>query len=161
MLEIGVAFFMLVSDASGRNEGAKTDERLSKADRIRKYGEVFTPEWVVRDMCDMLERENPAAFDPKRTFLEPTCGDGAFVLEILRRKFARCKCRADYTSSLKSVYGMELQAENVAACIANVTALCREHFRPTKDELQIIKDHIIMCDSLKIMRMMADENLRR
>lgn len=136
-------------------------DRMTKAERIRAFGEVFTLPHTVADMCDMLERENPAIFDPERTFLEPTCGDGAFVLEILRRKFQRCKCRADYTASLKSVYGMELQAENVAACIANVTALCREHFRPTKDELQIINDHIIMADSLKILRMMADENLRR
>lgn len=136
-------------------------DRMTKAERVRAFGEVFTPPRIVADMCDMLERENPAIFDPERTFLEPTCGDGAFVLEILRRKFQRCKCRADYTAALKSVYGMELQAENVAACIANVTALCREHFRLTKDELQIINDHIIMADSLKILRMMADENLMR
>lgn len=136
-------------------------DRMTKAERVRAFGEVFTPPHIVADMCDMLARENPAIFDPERTFLEPTCGDGAFVLEILRRKFSRCKCRADYTAALKSVYGMELQAENVAACIANVTALCREHFRPTKDDLQVINDHIIMADSLKILRMMADENLRR
>ena len=68
---------------------------LTKEEKVRKFGEVFTPDWVVRDMCDMLEKENPGCFEPERTFLEPTCGDGAFVVEILRRKFARCKCRTD------------------------------------------------------------------
>ena len=136
-------------------------ERISKQERVRKYGEVFTPEWVVKKMCDMLEQENPEqdAFAPWTTFLEPTCGDGAFVVEILRRKFQRCRCRADYRTALESVYGLEIQPENVAACIANVTALCQAYFKPTKEEMQIINDHIIMCDALKVMRMMADERL--
>jgi hypothetical protein len=60
---------------------------LTKDERIRKYGEVFTPPDIVAHMCDMLEDESPGAFAPDKTFLEPTCGDGAFVVEILRRKF--------------------------------------------------------------------------
>ena len=132
-------------------------ERLSKAERVKKYGEVFTPSWVVKDMCDMLERENPEqdVFAPWTTFLEPTCGDGAFVVEILRRKFERCKCRMDFTTALESVYGLEIQAENVRATIRNVTALCKQYFKPTKEELQIIDEHCIMCDSLKVMKLLA------
>ena len=66
-------------------------EKLTKSkERVAKYGEVFTPQHIVKDMCDMLEKENPGAFDPERTFLEPSCGDGAFILEILRRKFSLC-----------------------------------------------------------------------
>lgn len=132
------------------------EERLSKADRIRKYGEVFTPEWVVNDMLDMLEKESPGCFATDKTFLEPTCGDGNFVVEIMRRKFDLCQTRKDYTTALKSVYGLDIQADNIAECIRRVTVLCEQYFRPTKDELQIINDHYIMCDSLKIMRMMSD-----
>ena len=127
---------------------------MTKEERIRKYGEVFTPDHVVRDMCDMLEKENPDCFEPEKTFLEPTCGDGAFVLEILRRKFQRCRRRTDYTVSLASVYGMEIQADNVARTIERVKELCREHFQPTKAELQIIEDHVIQCDSLKVMKLL-------
>lgn len=134
--------------------------RLSKEERIRRYGEVFTPSNIVAHMCDMLEEENPGCFRPDSTFLEPTCGDGAFVVEVLRRKFKNCRCRQDFTTALQSVYGLEIQQDNVDACIANVTALCREYFQPTKAELQIINDHYIMCDSLKVMRMMSDERLQ-
>ena len=107
-------------------------------------------------MCDMLERETPGAFDPDKTFLEPTCGDGAFVCEILRRKFANCQKRSDYTQALQSVYAMEIQADNVSKTIENVTAMCGEFFKVTKEERQIINDHIIQADSLKIMRMIND-----
>lgn len=113
-------------------------------------------------MCDMLQEQNPEqdVFAPAATFLEPTCGDGIFILEILRRKFARCKSRTDYTTALRSVYGMELQADNVQAAIENVTALCREFFTPTKKEMEIINDHIIQADSLKVMKMMNDPLLK-
>lgn len=132
---------------------------LTKDERIRKYGEVFTPPDVVSHMCDMLEDESPGAFAPDKTFLEPTCGDGAFVVEILRRKFDSCRTRSDFTTALSSVYGLEIQADNVAECIRRVTALCQRYFKPTRAELQIINDHYIMCDSLKVMRMMSDERL--
>ena len=133
---------------------------LSKADRVRKFGEVFTPPEIVRQMCDILEAEEPDAFAPEKTYLEPTCGDGAFVTEVLRRKFARCRKRSDYTAALRSVYAMEIQADNVEACIANVEALSREWFAPTQAELETIRDHVIQADSLKVMRMINDMNQR-
>lgn len=105
-------------------------------------------------MCDMLEKESPDAFEPDKTFLEPTCGDGVFVCEILRRKFARCKRRADYTTAISSVYAMEIQEDNVRKTIENVTALCREFFQPTKKELTTIEDHIIQADALKVMKLL-------
>ena len=75
-------------------------------------------------MLDTQEAQDPTVFDPATTYLEPTCGDGAFVVEILRRKFERCQRPADYRTALESVYGFELQADNVRACIRNVTELC-------------------------------------
>ena len=53
---------------------------IKSKERVHKFAEVFTPSRVVCDMCDMLERESPGAFDPERTFLEPTCVEGEVVL---------------------------------------------------------------------------------
>lgn len=105
-------------------------------------------------MCDMLEAESPGAFEPEKTFLEPACGEGAFVLEILRRKFWHCKKRADYTAAIDSVYAMELQADNVRDCIENIKTLCGQYFTPTKAELAMIEDHVIQCDALKVMKLL-------
>lgn len=132
---------------------------MTKEERIKKYGEVFTPQYIVEDMCNMLRDNNTETdvFGIENTFLEPSCGDGVFILEILRRKFAHCEKRADYTACLNSVYGMELQENNVKACIENVIALCQEYFKPTKKELDTINDHIILCDSLKVMRLLSHD----
>lgn len=129
---------------------------LCKEDRIRKYGEVFTPQWIVDKMCDELPED---AFEPAKTFLEPACGEGVFVCEILRRKFKRCRTRADYSASLASVYAMDIQQRNVDATIKAVTELCAEFFKVSKADAAVIQNHVILCDSLKVMRMMNDPQL--
>ena len=131
---------------------------LTKKERIQKFGEVFTPQWMVEKMCDELPAN---AFDPGKTFLEPACGDGVFVCEVLRRKFRRCRKRSDYSVALASVYAMDIQQQNVTDTIKNVTKLCGEYFRLAKADHETIADHVILCDSLKIMRMMNDPQLWR
>lgn len=128
----------------------------TKKQRVKLYGEVFTPQWVVDRMCDDLERESPGAFAPDATFLEPSCGEGVFVCEILRRKFRQCRTRADYTRALRSVYAFDILPDNVEATIRNVTAMCGEFFSPSRKEQAIIRDHVIQADALKVMRMWQD-----
>ena len=56
--------------------------------RVRDHGEVFTPDWLVRDMCDLV---GEACAQVGSRFLEPACGDGNFLVEILRRKLAAAR----------------------------------------------------------------------
>lgn len=128
---------------------------VSDSGRKRTGTEIFTPKWLVNDMLDMLERNAPDIFQPEKTFLEPACGEGAFVLEILRRKFENCKTRQDYRTAIASVYGMDIQADNIDATISNVIELCKQYFKPNNEDLQTIKDRYIQCDSLKVMRLLA------
>jgi len=130
----------------------------SSSGRERTGTEIFTPKWVVDDMLNMLEEHAPDIFQPEKTFLEPSCGEGAFVLEILRRKFENCKTKKDYRTAIASVYGMDIQADNIEATIANVVELCKQYFKPNKEDLQVIKDRYIQCDSLKVMRLLAQDD---
>lgn len=131
--------------------------QVKSKQRVEKFGEVFTSQQTANEMLDLLPQE---MFEIHRTFLEPTCGEGVFILEILKRKFANCKKRKDYTTALSSVYGMELQEDNVKICIDNIINLCSEYFKPTKQEIELINNHIIQADSLKVMAMLNDNNLR-
>lgn len=53
--------------------------------RIANHGEVFTPAWKVEAMLDMVKDETER-IDSR--FLEPACGSGNFLVQILRRKLA-------------------------------------------------------------------------
>ena len=133
------------------NQVHTSSQKLSKKERVQKYGEVFTPQHIVEQMCDMLPEE---AWETEKTFLEPACGDGVFVLEVLRRKFANCNTKQDYLAAIDSVWAMEIQPQNVATTIENVINLCRMHFKPSKADVETINNHIILCDSLKVMKLL-------
>lgn len=129
---------------------------MDKKERIRRYGEVFTPYSVASRMCDELEKLNPGCYEPSTTFLEPSCGQGVFVLEVLRRKFERCKTRKDYETAALSVWAIEIQPDNVQITIDSVLRLCREHFTVSKALEREISDRVIMGDALKIMKLLKE-----
>jgi hypothetical protein len=112
---------MTLTDASA--------ERIVKStERIRDLGEVFTPARTVSDMLDMLP-PSMWAVHPSRTFLEPACGDGNFLIAILVRKLAQIeKAHAknklpagdheDAASfhalaALASIYAVDISVENI------------------------------------------------
>lgn len=91
---------------------------VKSKDRVKKLGEVFTPERVVKDMCDMMaDNADCDPFDLTHTIIEPTFGNGQFIVEILARKMAKCKCESDYIQAIKTIYGIEFMQDNVDECI--------------------------------------------
>ncbi|GIW02365.1 N-6 DNA methylase [Roseiflexus sp.] len=51
--------------------------------RVTDYGEVLTPQHIVNAMLDLVKQETER-IDSR--FLEPACGTGNFLIEILERK---------------------------------------------------------------------------
>ena len=131
------------------------DGGTNSKERSQTYGEVFTPHRMVEKMCQTLEDENPGCYIPETTFMDPACGEGQFPLEVLRRKFRNCKKRIDYETASLSVWGIDIQADNIEICISNVLALCREHFRVSRAVEQEIRQRYILGDSLKILPLLA------
>ena len=89
-------------------------EKLTKSkERVHKYGEVYTPDWVVKKMCDELEKE--AGADVWRgNGLEPACGNGNFLVEIARRKLA-AGLSADEAAN--TIFGIDILSDNVQESI--------------------------------------------
>ena len=96
---------------------------ISKS-RVKKNGEVFTPDEIVRDMCDLLdEKYNNLSDDEyiKLTALEPACGDGAILVRVLDRKLKRVQNIKDaggnweeaLLRAVSSIYGLDITADNV------------------------------------------------
>lgn len=111
-------------------------------------------------MCDYLQSENKDenVFRPESTFLEPTCGDGNFVVEIYRRKLNNCTCRKDAETALASVWAIELQQDNMEVCKERVRALFSEYGYGDLDFDAVFKTNFIVNDSLKVMKKWSLEN---
>jgi len=101
--------------------------------RVADHGEVFTPAWMVDAMLDLVKGETER-IDSR--FLEPACGSGNFLVQILRRKLAtvelkyrkhRFELRHYALLGLMCIYGIELLADNIAECRANVLEILAEY----------------------------------
>ena len=127
---------------------------ITKSGRKRSTQEIWTPPEIVKQMCDYLQSENKDenVFRPESTFLEPTCGDGNFVVEIYRRKLKNCTCRKDAETALASVCAIELQQDNMEVCKERVRALFSEYGYGDLDFDAVFKTNFIVDDALKVMR---------
>lgn len=56
---------------------------IRSKDRVRELAEVYTPSWIVENMLDLVGEETHFV---DTTFLEPSCGNGNFLVAILERK---------------------------------------------------------------------------
>lgn len=106
----------------------------SKA-RVREHAEVFTAEREVKAMCDLIPSEVWENIESK--FLEPACGVGNFIVEILERKYERCQNEKDGLKALASVVGVDIQEDNCHECR---TRLLRQYMArfPNASELTIL-----------------------
>jgi hypothetical protein len=102
------------------------DRSITNRQRVIDHGEVFTPPGLVNDMLDLVAHECER-IDSR--FLEPACGNGNFLAEVLRRKLAtvdkrnaqnREKWERDAILAVCSLYGIDLLADNIAASRARL-----------------------------------------
>jgi len=101
--------------------------------RVADHGEVFTPAWMVEAMLDLIEEESER-IDSR--FLEPACGSGNFLVQVLRRKLATVEAKfgnSDFEKSqyallgVMCIYGIELLPDNIAECRANLLEIVAEY----------------------------------
>lgn len=101
--------------------------------RVADHGEVFTPAWMVEAMLDLVKDESER-IDAR--FLEPACGSGNFIVQVLRRKLAAVELKygaSDFEKrqyalfALMCIYGIELLADNIAECRANMLEIIAEY----------------------------------
>lgn len=96
--------------------------QVKSKQRVAEHGEVFTADREVQAMCDLVKQETER-IDSR--FLEPACGDGNFLAEILKRKLAvvtKKYRRSAYDwernalLALGSLYGVEILSDNCELC---------------------------------------------
>lgn len=135
-----------------RDEGPlfKSDKLIKSKKRVADHGEVFTPPWLVEKMLDLVKGETER-IDSR--FLEPACGSGNFLVPILQRKLAAVEAKygkSDFEKrhfallGLTCCYGVELLADNIAECRANMLAVFAQYLRlDEQDELYRAAGHVL------------------
>ena len=137
-------------------------EKIIKSkQRVKDFAEVFTPAHIVKDMCDLIP---DSVWDNiESTFLEPSCGNGNFLVEIYERKLKICKDERDGLKALASIVGIDIQSDNCEECRKRLMTMFCEAF-PNANEVcillaaGILQNNIICGDSLKIQEQWIKEN---
>ena len=141
-------------------------------ERVRERGEVFTAEREVKAMCDLVKDETER-IDSR--FLEPACGDGNFLAEILTRKLEVVKRKykkstLDYEKNavlaISSVYGVDIMQDNVLACRDRLFKIWDKEYKTvckkdcndqTREAVKFILSKNIVCGNALTLKC-ADEN---
>ena len=123
---------------------------IKSKQRVADHGEVFTPEWLVDAMLDLVKDETER-LDSR--FLEPACGSGNFLTKILKRKLTTVEIkyaksefdRQHYAVlSIMCIYGIELLEDNIIECKANLLEIFAEYLGLNKeDDLYACGDYVL------------------
>ena len=84
-------------------------EKLIKSrERVSKFAEVYTPSFLVKDMCDLV---GDILKELRSKVLEPACGNGNFLVEILDRKLSLITHNFELNAliAVSSLYGIDIQ----------------------------------------------------
>lgn len=130
-------------------------KQIKSRKRVADHGEVFTNEREVKAMVDLV---NDMAVQIEKTFLEPACGSGSFLVEILQRKLNTLNSlqhgsQEEYDYNLliavSSLYGIELLQDNAKECRERLLQQVKDNYpneyRHSKDYDDLMKtvEHII------------------
>lgn len=107
------------------NDPIKTNllkKQVKSKKRVADHGEVFTAEREVNAMLDLVKYES---FRIESRFLEPACGNGNFLAEILSRKLTAVTDRYKNSQieweryaiiAIANIYGVEILEDNAHEC---------------------------------------------
>ncbi|MCU0858478.1 MAG: class I SAM-dependent methyltransferase [Pontiellaceae bacterium] len=143
-----------------------SESQIKSKERVNDHGEVFTSTREVNAMLDLVKQETERI---ESRFLEPACGTGNFLAEILRRKLAVVeqryrKSQLEYERNavlaVSSIYGIDIQEDNVQHARERLTGIFIDHYtRLFKDNCKagcirsveyILKRNLLWGDALTL-----------
>lgn len=113
---------------------ADGEKQVKTKQRVTDHGEVFTGEREVNAMLDLVKQETER-IDSR--FLEPACGNGNFLAEVLSRKlqvvsdrYARSQVEWERYAviAISSIYGVDILEDNALECRDRLYAIFDEQY---------------------------------
>ena len=98
----------------------------------KSLGQVFTPNWIIVEILDLVGYTDDRILD--KYILEPSSGDGAFLLEIVSRYINICLNKKMRTPEIvkrleKYIYAIEIDAVEYSKSIENLNQLVKEKLK--------------------------------
>lgn len=93
-------------------------------------GEVFTPTTIVTNMLNLVGYNSPSIL--KRHIIDNSCGEGAFLTEIVKRYCKELFKTTDQIDIIKAhletyIHGIEIQYQSVKTCIKKLDDIAAEY----------------------------------
>jgi hypothetical protein len=141
---------------------AKVEMQVVSKKRVSDHGEVYTAKREVNAMLDLVKQETERI---ESRFLEPACGTGNFLAEVLERKLRVVETRYGKSQleyernavlAVSSIYGIDILEDNVVECRKRLLAIFNQRYsRFFKEEClnaveYIFKRNIIWGDALTL-----------
>lgn len=113
---------------------AESEKLVVSKQRVADHGEVYTSKREVNAMLDLVKQETERI---DSMFLEPACGTGNFLVEILERKLQVViqrykRSQVDFERygivAVSSVYGIDIIADNVEATRGRLFEIFYNHY---------------------------------
>ena len=142
------------------------DNQIKSKERVQKHGEVNTNLREINAMLDLVKDETLRI---ESKFLEPACGDGNFLIEVLRRKKNIIKKNFSKTQhdfekntfiAITSIYGIDILEDNVTSCQERILDFILDDynrsFKKTKNDdfieslKYVISKNIILGDAITL-----------
>lgn len=119
------------------SENIRPDNQVKSKKRVADHGEVFTNDREVNAMLDLVKHETERI---ESRFLEPACGNGNFLAEVLRRKLAIVDSRYSKSQiewerysviAISSIYGVDILEDNAQECRDRLLSIYTEWYSKT------------------------------
>jgi hypothetical protein len=127
--------------------------------RVKQTGEVFTPSSLVKEILDQIPNTE-FKLTSKKTYVDPSCGDGQFLGAILLRKLESLNKNDitddEFTIALDTIYGVDVMLDNVDLCREYL--LCKST-NPT--HIEIVKKNIVWDNALTYNYKFSEKNKAR
>lgn len=139
-------------------EEIKPKKQVNSKQRVADHGEVFTNQREVNAMLDLVKHETERI---ESRFLEPACGDGNFLAEVLKRKLAVVDSRYSKSQieweryaiiAVSSIYGVDILEDNAQECRKRLFKIFDEKYT------SLFKDKC-KNECLKSVKFLLDRNI--
>jgi len=116
---------------------------MKSKERIKKNAEIFTPNTLVNDMLNKLPQE---VWSDNKTFCDPACGNGQFLIWVLLKKLAKGH---KPLAALQTIYGADIMRDNIQECRLRLLKIISTWEPVTEEHIKAVFQNVVWINMKK------------